>query len=111
LTELGVETLDERVVPGLLADAAAAALALPVLEGRATRVLLARCAAVQVGSASLYDRELVDVLGVSLRTVERARGVLLPPRLLRAVRLQMDLRSQVPAFDAGAPFGLDGTKA
>jgi hypothetical protein len=42
LTELGVETLDERVVPGLLADAAAAALALPVLEGRATRVLLAR---------------------------------------------------------------------
>lgn len=106
--ELGVDALEERIVPSLLVDAAAAALGLSTLTGRAGPVLLARCAAVQVGSAALYDRELVELLGVSIRTVERARTVPIAPALLRAVRLQMDLQSRVPAFDPGAAFRLDG---
>jgi len=106
--ELGLEGLSERVVPEHLAEAAAAALGLPSLSGHTAAVRIARCAAVQVGTPALYDVELAERLGVSTRTVERGRAVALAPSLLRAVRLQMDLQSRVPAFDPAAPFRIDG---
>jgi hypothetical protein len=107
LAELGVDGLDERVVPELLVDAVCAALALPNLDGHSADVRLARCAAVRVVTRELYDHEIAERLGVNTRTIERARGVEVPPGLLRAVRLQMDLHGRMPDFDPRVSYAAE----
>ncbi len=104
LANLGIDGLEERVVPEHLVEATCAALALPDLSGQTQAVRLARCAAVRVATSELYDREIAERLGVTVRTIERTRVVEVAPALLRAVRLQMDLQSRVPAFDAREPY-------
>lgn len=110
LAELRLDRLDERVVPDHLVGATCAALAIADLEGRSSDVLLGRRAAVRVATPELYDREIAALLGVDVRTVERARGAEVPPALLRAIRLQMDLQSRIPPFDAWAPYLADPSK-
>jgi hypothetical protein len=71
----------------LIADAATAALGLPVLAGSGAAQEAARLAAAH--ASTLSARELAPLLGVTLRAVQRARSCPVAPALVRAVRLQL----------------------
>jgi len=77
-----------------LAEAAAAALALPSIRGRQPERILARAAAVQ--AAEVPRRMIVDALKIPRRSVQRLLQMSVPPALARAVDLQTRLRSSVP---------------
>jgi len=79
-----------------LADAAAAAIALPELRGRASQVVAARAAAVQLARAAFRSPAVAEALDLALRTVQRLGRVDdLPPELVAAVDGQWRLRSWV----------------
>jgi hypothetical protein len=75
-----------------IADAAAAALALPQLDGRAAEVVIARRAAVHAIGNRLATGEIAAALGVDARTVLRLRSQPPAPQVVRAVELQLRLR-------------------
>lgn len=77
--------------PVHLADAAAAALALPDLTGNTPVTYRARCAAAQV--LALPSGEVALHLGIHVRSVRRLRRNVVAPALLRAVDLQLRLRT------------------
>ena len=85
-----------------LADAAAAALALPDLKGKSALQVSAKSAAVEVAKPHLSAREIGDLIGLSERQVQRITiGLKENPvdrRLARAVQLQLGLRSSIAAF-------------
>lgn len=105
LPEPAAEALDLD----LLADAAAAAFALPRLGGRGEDDVAARIAAVHV-AAEKRSPWLAARLGTSERTVRRMRGIPADSATVRAVRLQSGLRAiaaRVRAADtswSGPPF-------
>jgi len=88
-----------------LAEAAAAAVALPDLEGRDAERSAARRAAALAVRPHLDTREIADLLGVSRRRVEQLQIGADRPRvgdaLVRAVELQLRLRSEVDAWLKG----------
>jgi len=86
-------------VPALLAEAAAAAFALPVLDGSAPVACLARRAAVRVGELEAMRRGVVaEHLHLSRRRTEQiAAGPQPEPRMVYAVRVQLRLRSALAA--------------
>jgi hypothetical protein len=81
----------------VLPDAAAAALALPSLEGRGQDLIAARRTVVEIGSPQLATREIADLLELStgaVRRLRRSRPV--SPALVRAVFGQLRLRQPSP---------------
>lgn len=107
LGHLGVATLEAsgEVTAGVeLVEAAVAAFGLPDLAGSSEEVLQARGAAIAaVPEASTAS--LVEVLGVSRRTVHRARAASAPPAHLRAVRLQVSLGAALAAASGSGGLG------
>ena len=77
-----------------LADAAAAAVAMPALEGSTAVVTQARRAAARVAAKHLRATELAAQLGVSARTARRLRTQPPDPRLASAVAGQLGLRQR-----------------
>jgi hypothetical protein len=77
---------------GFLADAAAAALALPDLRGCRREVVATRRALVQV-AARVPTGELAAQLGIAAFSVRRLRAERVDARLVRAVTLQARLRA------------------
>lgn len=80
---------------GVLADAAAAALALPDLQGRSLDVVRARRAAVHVAGPDVPSRKLSDCLGLGLRSIRGLRELPPEPLVVRAVWLQALSRTPV----------------
>ncbi len=78
-----------------LADAAAAAVALPGLSGPRRLVVHARAAAVQLACPGFRTRAIAETLATPLRTVQRLSSYACDPALLRAVGDQWRLRSWV----------------
>lgn len=76
-----------------LADAAAAAVAIPALEGKTPDAVSARRAAVQVAGDLLSPRRLAVILGVSPRAVRRLAARPLDDALVTAVERQLRLRA------------------
>ena len=96
LAHLGpVELEVPEVRLDLLAEAAAAALALPDLSGRRADAVAARRAAVHVAADSQTRRQTAALLGLPVDTVKRLRAQPVDPALLRAVRRQIALRAQL----------------
>ena len=89
LAHLGVDTLDPVETVAGLADAAAAAFALPHLSGGAS--FPARLAAIHACPAA-SSAVLAASLGVTPRAVQRSRSVECSAAAVRAVQLQLGLR-------------------
>lgn len=112
LTAAGLPPFDELLAPAHLADAAAAAVAvaLPTLATKAPAAVAARAAAVHA-ARDLGVPSLAAALGISERTIRDLAARPTDPGLVRAVRLQMGLRSVVSprtgldAPDAGRTLG------
>lgn len=77
----------------VLADAAAAALALGDLRGRSVDVLRARRAAVHAAGPGVSTRLLSECLGIGARAVQLIRAQAREPSIIRAVEQQARLRS------------------
>ena len=77
----------------LLLDSAASAIAVPELTGRAPPVVQARRAAVHVASGAVGPGRIAGLLRTSRATVERMRASTPDPAVLRAVDLQLRVRS------------------
>ncbi len=93
LPHLGLGGVEELCALEHLADATAAAFALPELEGKGAEPNAARAAGI-VAADGLPAEAVAAALGVSVRTVERVRADNdVPPAHRRAVRLQMGLRA------------------
>jgi len=84
-----------EVRPELLAEASAAALALPDLSGRSPVCCAARRAAARIGVVEgLGTSHVADALRVTRRRVEQILAEPSPPAdLLRATRIQLRFRS------------------
>ncbi len=91
--------VDADVPPNLehLAEAAAAAFALPNLRGRAPETVLARHAAVLAAGAQAPSRALGKLLGIGQRTIQRLRSLPCDERSVHAVRGQLWLRDALAA--------------
>lgn len=81
----------------LLADAAAAAALVPDLDGRSVAHMQARRAAVHRAVQELPSTRVADLLDASRSTVKRMRRGPPEPAMLRAIELQLQVRSFVPA--------------
>jgi hypothetical protein len=77
-----------------LADAAAAAVCLPTLDGSALGVA-ARIGAVHAAKGA-STQQIAALLGVSTRSIRRYRGKAADPALVRAIRQQLAMRAQIP---------------
>jgi len=104
LAKLGIATLEVSPVLVDLGDAAAATLALPELVGRSVPVLRARRAAVAYArNVEASVPRIAELLSITERAVrELARGRA-PALHVRAVGLQLGLRSVIPS----APLSFD----
>ncbi|MBI4955965.1 MAG: hypothetical protein HY908_28355 [Myxococcales bacterium] len=100
----GPEPLDLR----LLADAAAAALALPDLGAHDAEAVAARHAAVHAAGPAVLARHIAQVLDTTTRTIERLRTKPCDARLLEAVRGQWRLRCGRRSEEPHALLGEDG---
>jgi hypothetical protein len=87
--DLGREVLALR----LAADAAAAAFGLATLTGNGATVVRARRAAVHLLSPHVGSRALGQHLGIGERAVRKLRATEPEPNAVRAVRMQLALRS------------------
>jgi len=90
LGDLSLDRAIETFAP--LADAAAASLALPSLEGNRPNVVLARAGAVVVASPHLMQKEIASLLQRSPRTISRLARHPVPATLVEAIELQLRLR-------------------
>ena len=96
LALLGVHLVRGPVDLEPLADAAAAALALPDLHGQDPERMAAKRAAVHVGlAADLRPSQIAELLTSPARTVQRLAGDAPRTDLVRAVCLQLRLRTGV----------------
>lgn len=86
----------------VLAEAAAAALALPDLRGRSVDVWRARRAAVHAAGPEVPSRLLGDCLGFGVRAVQAVRTLPGEPALIRAVEKQAILQAAL-ASESGGP--------
>ena len=92
---LGVEDPRESpsVSPEHLVDAAAAAVCLPLLDGRSGLEVSARAAAVQLVRGRLPAAETARLLGIGSRSVRRLARQRVDAHLLQAVQQQVVLRT------------------
>lgn len=103
LEHLGLGGLDPLATVTDLADAAAAALALPDLAGRGPVVGLARAAAIHAAGQEPGTNVLADQLGITPRAVRLVRSAPAPePALVQAVQLQLAARAALAARQAAA---------
>ena len=79
----------------VLAEAAAAALALADLCGRSVDTLRARRAAVHVAGPDVPSRRLSDCLGIGVRAVQSLRTQRREPSVIRAVEQQVSLLTKL----------------
>jgi hypothetical protein len=86
----------------VLADAAAAALALADLRGRSADVLRARRAAVHAAGADVPSRLLCDCLGIGARAVQHLRTQRREPSVIDAVQQQARLRRATKTLADGS---------
>lgn len=103
LVHLGVRELEERTDLAHLADATAAAFALPDLVGHGADSVAARIAAAQA-AAPAGATAVANALGISRQCAWSLLKREPPPRAVRAVRLQMALRLERPLEE---PFARD----
>lgn len=95
---LGVELAPGPLDFAQLADAAAAAFALPELDGQDAERSTARRAAVQLAlAAGLRTRRVAELLSVTARSAQRLALAPAPRAALRAVELQLRLRTALAA--------------
>jgi len=80
----------------VLADTAAAALALPELRGRSAEVARARRAAVHAAGPDVPSAQLGECLGIGVRSVQVLRQERREPALIAAVAKQALLRAATP---------------
>lgn len=92
---VGVFDQTSTIALDVLADAAAAALALPDLRGQSVDVSRARRAAVHVAGQGVRTELLSDCLGITTMRVQALRLMPTEPGLLYAVERQMALRTAV----------------
>lgn len=93
---LGAEPRElDAADPGVLAEAAAAAIGAVELRGRRPEVVAARAAAVQLACPGFRTAAVAVLLDTPLRTVQRLLHHPLPPHVLEAVDQQWRLRSWV----------------
>jgi hypothetical protein len=98
LRHLGVGDLDAAEMHVAdLEEAAAAALALPDLRGRGRDIADARAAAACAIGGPIDVATLAEVLGVGDRAARKLRCAKVSPELVRAVELQLRLRSALRA--------------
>ena len=96
----------------VLADAAAAALALVDLRGRSADTIRARRAAVHAAGPNVSSRWLSECLGIGVRAVQSLRTQPSEPATIRAVERQALLRSAMkPVSMAHAPTPITGDEA
>lgn len=86
-----------------LAEAAAAAAALPDLRGRSAEVVAARQAAMVAVVPGVRASVLAKRLGVTPRVVQRQRALPHDPMLVEAVQRQLRLRGATTGLSATAP--------
>lgn len=93
LPHLGLGAIEEHFALEHLAEATAAAFALPeLLDGKGADLTAARNAAI-VAADGAPAEDVAAALGVTVRTVQRVRADHdVPPAHRRAIRLQMGLR-------------------
>lgn len=91
------ETSAEALDLDLLADAAAAAFALPHLRGRSPETSRARAAAVHAVGSAVASRRLGDCLGIDERTIRYLRDAPIDQAAVAAVRGQAALRGALSA--------------
>ena len=89
----GAFDMDAPIDLDVLADAAAAALALADLRGRSADALRARRAAVHAAGPNVPSRPLSECLGIGVRAVQSLRTQRSEPAVIRAVEQQALLRS------------------
>lgn len=93
LRHLGLDTLPEQPLAWEgLADAAAAAVGLPSLDGRTEPIVAARRAAVHAAREALSTEQTALRLGLSARAVTRMRSEVADPALILAIRRQLAVR-------------------
>lgn len=89
----GSRLLEAPLALELVGDAAAAAVGLGALDGHDPATVLARRAAVQLAMASMKLSEVGHLLGLPRRTVQRDAAAPTTRSILRAVELQLRMRS------------------
>lgn len=102
LAHWGIDALDPAFCLGQLADAGAAAIAVSRLMGRGIDVVEARRACVAAAPSDVSTADLAAALGVATRTIRDCRGAPVDAGLVRAVRLQMGLRTVVVSAEEGS---------
>ncbi len=105
LRHLSLEALEPCSALVAPLDAAAGAVGLGSLDQSRELGRLGRAALVQLGTPQLASGALAQLIGRSEPTVRRLRQVEVPPRLMRAVRLQLALRQDLLGAD-GEPGAL-----
>ncbi len=89
----GLPRLEQGTDLGLLPESAAAAMALPALNGRTAQVVDARRAAIQLGRLlGVTHARMGQMLDISERQSKRLAAQRVDPALLKAVELQLGLR-------------------
>ena len=99
----GLSVLEPDAVLHDLAEAAAAALGLPNLDGSGAEAIRARRALVHLAGQRLPTEDLVALTGVASRTLRRLRQSDPEPDLVRAIGLQVALRRLHAERLASAP--------
>jgi hypothetical protein len=89
----GAFDVDAPIDLAVLADAAAASLAIADLRARSDDALRARRAAVHAAGAHVPTRHLSDCLGIGVRAVQSLRTLPREPAVIRAVEKQARLRA------------------
>ena len=94
LTWWGLPALEEGGDLGPLPEAAAAAMGVAALEGRSASIVDARRAAIQVGRKLGWSHgKLAQKLAISERQSKRLASQSVDPALLKAVEIQLGLRT------------------
>jgi len=101
----GVFDMDAPIDLDVLADAAAAVLALANLRGRSADTIRARRAAVHAVGPDVSSRRLSECLGIGARAVQALRSQRCEPAVIRAVERQALLRSVMKSVPEAHPGG------
>lgn len=101
----GVFDEDTVIDLDVLADAAAAALALPDLRGRSVDASRARRAAVHAAGQAVPSQRLSECLGIGVRAIQALRNDAREVSVIRAVEKQARLRSATKMPDAPSMTG------
>jgi hypothetical protein len=79
----------------LFVEATCAAVGRDEIRSRCREARMARRALLEVASGQISHRTLARMIGVSHSSLSRLQNVPVDPRLIRAIRLQLDLRAKL----------------